>query len=242
MGSLFKNFDEKLYECFIEYDRWIMYLQGLRNTIIIALGACLLGLLIGIIVACIRIAPKKNPIVKILDFICRFYITIIRGTPVVLQLFISYFGFFMFLRYVDLFGVKDTDAIFVAIITFGINSGAYMAEILRGSINAVDKGQMEAGRSLGMSWTRTFIRIILPQSLKSAIPTMFNEFITLIKETSVAGYVGILDLTLIRSYVSFQTNELFAPLLIIAAMYLTLVLILQQFQKLIERRLARSER
>ena len=242
MNELFNNFGPLFRKCFIEYDMWRLYLKGLRNTVIIAVGACLLGLIIGIIVACIRIAPKKNPIIKVLDGICRFYITIIRGTPVVLQLFLSYFGFLMFLRYVDLFGMKDTDAIFVAIITFGVNSGAYMAEILRGGINAVDKGQMEAGRSLGLSWTRTFVKIILPQSLKSAIPTMFNEFITLIKETSVAGYVGILDLTLIQSYVSFQTNEIFMPLLIIAAIYLTLVLILQQFQKLIERRLARSER
>ncbi|MBQ9714320.1 MAG: amino acid ABC transporter permease [Clostridia bacterium] len=242
MNSLFDNFGEKLYECFIEHDMWRLYLTGLRNTVIIAIGACLIGLIIGIIVACIRIAPKKNPIIKILDGICRFYITIIRGTPVVLQLFISYFGFLMFLRYVDFFGIKQTDAIFVAIITFGVNSGAYMAEIMRGSINAIDQGQMEAGRSLGLSWAKTFVKIILPQTLKSAIPTMFNEFITLIKETSVAGYVGILDLTKIQSYVTFQTTELFTPLLIIAAIYLTLVLILQQIQKFIERRLARSER
>lgn len=242
MASLFDNFGDKFHKCFIEHDMWKLYLLGLRNTVIIAAGACLLGLLIGIIVACIRIAPKQNPVIKVLDGICRFYVTVIRGTPVVLQLFLSYFGFLAFLRYTPLFGLKDTDAILVAIITFGINSGAYMAEILRGGINAVDQGQMEAGRSLGMSWTRTFLRIILPQALKSAIPTMFNEFITLIKETSVAGYVGIIDLTLIKDYISFQTNELFIPLIIIAAIYLILVLILQQFQKLIERRLMKSER
>ena len=233
---------DSFYSCFIKYDMWKMYLQGLRNTLFIAIGACLLGLLIGIVVTCIRIAPKNNPIMKILDWLCRLYVTVIRGTPVVLQLFICYFVLLKGIRAYNFLGVKETAGIWIAIITFGINSGAYMAEILRGGINAVDKGQMEAGRSLGLSWITTFITIILPQALKSAIPTMFNEFITLIKETSVAGYVGIVDLTKIQSYVTVQATELYMPLIIIAAIYLIIVLGLQEIQKLIERRLMKSER
>jgi polar amino acid transport system permease protein/polar amino acid transport system substrate-binding protein len=242
MFDFFNELWENFHKCFIEYDIWKMYLQGLRNTIIIAVGACLLGLLIGIIVTCIRVAPKSNPVIKALDAIARLYVTIIRGTPVVLQLFICYFVLLTGIRNTNFLGIKDTAGILVAIVTFGINSGAYMAEILRGGINAVDKGQMEAGRSLGLSWISTFVRIILPQALKSAIPTMFNEFITLIKETSVAGYVGIVDLTKIQSYVTVQTMELFTPLVIIAVIYLIIVLGLQQVQKIIERRLEKSER
>jgi len=233
---------ESFYACFLKHDMWKMYLQGLRNTLFIAVGACLLGLLIGIVVTCIRIAPKSNPIMKVLDAVCRLYVTVIRGTPVVLQLFICYFVLLKGIRSYNFLGIKETAGIWIAIITFGINSGAYMAEILRGGINAVDKGQMEAGRSLGLSWITTFITIILPQALKSAIPTMFNEFITLIKETSVAGYVGIVDLTKIQSYVTVQATELYMPLIIIAAIYLIIVLGLQEIQKLIERRLMKSER
>ena len=242
MFDFFNGLWENFYKCFIEYDIWKMYLQGLRNTVIIAVGACLLGLLIGIIVTCIRVAPKSNPVMKFLDAIARLYVTVIRGTPVVLQLFICYFVLLTSIRNTNFLGIKDTAGILVAIVTFGINSGAYMAEILRGGINAVDKGQMEAGRSLGLSWISTFVRIILPQALKSAIPTMFNEFITLIKETSVAGYVGIVDLTKIQSYVTVQTMELFTPLVIIAIIYLIIVLGLQKVQKIIERRLEKSDR
>ena len=229
-------------KCFLSDKMWLMYLKGLRNTLFISIGACLLGLLIGIVVTCIRIAPKSNPIVKLLDKICGVYVTIIRGTPVVLQLFICYFVLFIGIRSERLFGIEETEGVIVAIITFGFNSGAYMSEILRGGINAVDKGQMEAGRSLGLSWMQTFLRIVLPQSLKSAIPTMFNEFITLIKETSVAGYVGIVDLTKIQSYVTVQTMELFMPLILIAVIYLIIVLVLEQAQKRIEKTLARGDR
>ena len=226
----------------IKYDSYNLYLKGLRNTLIIAIGACVLGLLIGIIVTCIRVAPKNNVVVKACDWIARLYVTVIRGTPVVLQLFICYFVLLTSLRSEKFFNLSDTAGIYVAIITFGVNSGAYMAEILRGGINAVDYGQMEAGRSLGMSWIRTFFLVVLPQALKSAIPTMFNEFITLVKETSVAGYVGITDLTKIQSFITTYSMKLYMPLFIIAAIYLVVVLLLQQLQRLIERRLKKSDR
>ncbi len=240
--EFFKTIWNDFYDCFIEYDSYNLYLKGLRNTLIIAIGACVLGLLIGIIVTCIRVAPKNNVVVKACDWIARLYVTVIRGTPVVLQLFICYFVLLTSLRSEKVFNLSDTAGIYVAIITFGVNSGAYMAEILRGGINAVDYGQMEAGRSLGMSWIRTFFLVVLPQALKSAIPTMFNEFITLVKETSVAGYVGITDLTKIQSFITTYSMKLYMPLFIIAAIYLVVVLLLQQLQRLIERRLKKSDR
>lgn len=242
MGKFFVDLWANFQKCFLSDNMWLMYLKGLRNTLFISIGACLLGLLIGIVVTCIRIAPKHNVVVKILDKICGVYVTIIRGTPVVLQLFICYFVLLIGIRSEQLFGIPETEGIVVAIVTFGLNSGAYMSEILRGGIMAVDKGQMEAGRSLGLSWMQTFLRIILPQALKSAIPTMFNEFITLIKETSVAGYVGILDLTKIQTYVTVQTMELFMPLILIALIYLIIVLALEQAQKYIEKQLTKGER
>ncbi len=223
------------YKSFIEASRYKMYLQGLLNTTIIAIGACLIGLFLGIVVTSIRIMPKNNVFVKILDAIARVYITVIRGTPVVLQLFICYFVILSSLKFV-------ADGILVAALTFGINSGAYMAEILRGGIISVDSGQMEAGRSLGLTWFATFMKIVLPQALKSAVPTMFNEFITLVKETSVAGYVGIVELTKIQSYITTQTMQIYMPLIIIAAIYLVIVLFLQWIQTKIERRLKKGDR
>ena len=205
--EFFKTIWNDFYACFIKYDSYNLYLKGLRNTLIIAIGACVLGLLIGIIVTCIRVAPKNNVVVKACDWIARLYVTVIRGTPVVLQLFICYFVLLTSLRSEKFFNLSDT-----------------------------------AGRSLGMSWIRTFFLVVLPQALKSAIPTMFNEFITLVKETSVAGYVGITDLTKIQSFITTYSMKLYMPLFIIAAIYLVVVLLLQQLQRLIERRLKKSDR
>ena len=215
---------------------------GLINTLLITFFAVLIGVGLGGVIALTGACYEKNGTFCFLNFLFRMYLAVIRGTPVVLQLFICYFVLLTGIRNTNFLGIKDTAGVWVAIVTFGINSGAYMAEILRGGINAVDQGQMEAGRSLGLSWISTFVRIILPQALKSAIPTMFNEFITLIKETSVAGYVGIVDLTKIQSYVTVQTMELFTPLVIIAVIYLVIVLGLQKVQNIIERRLKKSER
>ncbi len=242
VGNFFNGLWSDFYVCFIKDDCYNMYLIGLRNTLIIALGACFLGLLIGIIVTCVRIAPKENFFLKILDYIARLYVTLIRGTPVVLQLFICYFVLLKGIKSQSFLSLPNSNGIYVAIVTFGVNSGAYMAEILRGGINSVDYGQTEAGRSLGLTWLKTFFKIVLPQALKSAIPTMFNEFITLVKETSVAGYVGIVDLTKVQSYVTVQNMKLYMPLFIIAVIYLIVVLGLQYIQRLIERRLKKSDR
>ncbi len=223
------------YKCFIEKDRYLMYLEGLRNTVYIALGAAAIGFLVGILLTAIRVVPKKSIFLKGLEKLADLYVTVIRGTPVVLQLMICYFVLFKSMKS---FG----QGIPIACITFGLNSGAYMAEILRSGIRSVDPGQMEAARSLGLPWGTGFRKVVLPQSVKTATPTIFNEFITLIKETSVAGYVGIVDLSKIQGYVTTQTAEIFMPLMIIAAIYLVVVVGLQTIQKMIEKKFAEGDR
>lgn len=242
INAFLANAGKDFYKCFLENRSYLLYLKGLRNTLLIAFGSCLLGLIIGIAVTCVRIIPKDKPIARFFDKVAGLYVTVIRGTPVVLQLFICYFVILKSMKSANFLGIPETRGIPVAIIAFGLNSGAYMAEILRGGINSVDAGQMEAGRTLGLTWLQTFTKIVLPQALKSAIPTMFNEFITLVKETSVAGYVGIVDLTKIQTYITVQTMQLYMPLFIIAAIYLIIVLGLQKIQKSIEARLNKSER
>ena len=222
------------YESFIEKDRWLIYVDGLWRTIVIALGACLIGLILGSLIALVQIAPRNNRVTRVLYRIARLYVTVIRGTPVVLQLMICYF--------VLLSSIKTVGGgIPVACITFGLNSAAYMSENIRAGIEAIDRGQLEAGRTLGFSWARTMWYVVLPQGIKNALPTIFNEFIMLVKETSVAGYVGITDLAKVQSLVTTQTMEIFAPLLIIAVIYLVLVLGLQKIQKIIERRLRQGD-
>ena len=239
--NVFANFWTDFCKCFLYDNMWKMYLQGLRNTLIIAAGACLLGLIIGVIVTAVRIAPKNNAVLKVLDWICRLYVTMIRGTPVVLQLFICYFVLLTGIRNLDFFGIKETSGIYVAIATFGLNSGAYMSEILRGGINSVDKGQIEAARSLGLNWVQTFIKIILPQAIRIAIPTMFNEFITLLKETSVVGFIGLMDLSKAGDFIRSRTYSAFFPLIAVAVIYLVLVSILTKIFGAIEGRLRKSD-
>ncbi len=219
------------YNAFINKDLYLMYLKGLGRTLIIAAFAVAIGIIIGFAVAIVRISPKNNVFIKILDKICTVYVTVIRGTPVVVQLLLMYFVFLASMK-------TFLNGMPIAILTFGINSGAYVSEIIRGGIAAVDKGQMEAGRSLGLSWLQTMNGIILPQGIKSVIPSLFNEFISLVKETSVAGYIAIIDLTKAAQMVISQTMVSFPPYIIIAVMYLIVVLGLQQVQKLLERRFA----
>ena len=194
--------------------------------------AVLLGLLIGLAVAMIRSAADMTGHLKILDFFCRIYLTVIRGTPVVVQLLIIYFV---------IFSSVDIDKVVVAVIAFGINSGAYVAEIIRGGIMSVDKGQMEAGRSLGLSYNQTMSYVIMPQAIKNVLPALGNEFIVLLKETSVAGYIALQDLTKAGDIIRSQTYDAFLPLLAVALIYLIVVMFLSWLLRCLEKRLKKNE-
>ena len=224
---------------FIQGDRYKQMLTGILNTLKITAGALVIGVLIGIVVAAIRYSYDKSgakhgfgfAILKILNAICKVYLTVIRGTPVVVQLMISYFLIF----------VSARDGVPVAIFAFGINSGAYVAEIFRGGIMAVDNGQFEAGRSLGFNYLQTMIHIVIHQMFKAVLPTLCNEFIALLKETSVAGYVGVMDLTKAGNSIAGRTYSYFLPLLTVAAIYLVVVMILTWLVGILERRLRKSD-
>ena len=229
---------------FIDDGRWKMLLEGLGETLLITLFSLLIGLCIGIVIAAIRSTFDKNReamemnkglsyyLMKIANSICNIYLTVIRGTPVVVQLLIMYFIVF----------ASSRNSQMVAIIAFGINSGAYVAEILRGGIMSIDNGQFEAGRSLGFNYVQTMIHIIIPQVFKNVLPTLCNEFIVLLKETSVAGYVGIMDLTKAGDLIRGRTFSAFMPLIAVALTYLVMVIILTSLVGVLERRLRKNER
>ncbi len=209
-----------------------MYFEGLLNTLYIALIATLIGTTIGVIFAMIKYINKKNGKLKILSKIADIYITVIRGTPVVLQLMILYF---------IVFSGWD-NGIMIGAITFGLNSGAYVAEIARAGFESVDDGQMEAGRSLGMSTWQTMYHIIIPQAIRNCLPPLFNEFITLVKETAIVGYVGIMDLGKIPGLIQSRTFDYLFPLLIAALLYLAVVMVLTKILRVIENHFSKSDR
>ena len=229
---------------FVTDNRWKYLLEGLGRTLIIALFAVLIGIVIGVVVAIIRSTYDKNKetlerkkglgyyFLKICNMLCKIYLTVFRGTPVVVQLLIAYFIIF----------ASSTNGVMVAAIAFGINSGAYVAEILRGGIMSIDNGQFEAGRSLGFNYLQTMVYIIIPQVFKSVLPTLLNEFIALLKETSVSGYVGIVDLTKGGDIIRGRTFSAFLPLFAVAAVYLAIVMLLTYLTGLLERRLRNNER
>ena len=228
---------------FFENDRYKQMITGFKNTLLITAGSLIIGVLIGIVVATIRSSFDKNKDVLkqrskfgyyLLGFfngLCKVYLTVIRGTPVVVQLMISYFLIF----------VSAKDGVPVGIFAFGINSGAYVAEIFRGGIMSIDKGQFEAGRSVGFNYVQTMLYIIVPQMFKAVLPTLCNEFIALLKETSVAGYVGVIDLTKAGNIIAGRTYSYFIPLLTVAAVYLVIVMILSYLVGLLERSLRKSD-
>ena len=242
MSDWLKKAADDFVTCFLTKDRWKYIVKGLGNTIQIALAAVLLGILIGTVVAIIRSTHDKTHetmrpgpgrvLLNIADFLCKIYLTVIRGTPAMIQILIMFFVVFSTAR----------DGTPVAMLTFGINSGAYVAEIIRGGIMAVDAGQDEAGRSLGLSFPQTMFCIVIPQALKNVLPALANEFIVLLKETSVACYVAVNDLTkggeIIRSITYIQAM----PLLIVAALYLAMVMFFSYLVTRLERRLRSSER
>lgn len=225
------NWIDKLYETFIETGYYSLMLEGLRNTIIITLGALLIGVIIGTLIAVIKYMAEDNAVLKVLSRISDVYVTVIRGVPVVVLLLIFYFII-----------LSRADGIAVGILTFGINSGAYMAELIRSGINAVSPGQMEAGRSLGMSRMQAMKRIVLPQALRYILPAIGNELIALLKETAVAGYVAVVDLTRAGNLVRNNTYDAVNPLVIVALTYLVMVVALSYLLKKFERRLGHAAR
>ena len=222
----------KLYKTFIQSGHYTMILEGLGNTVKITIGALAIGVIIGLFIALVKYLSEDSRWLKPLAWLCDLYVTVIRGVPVTVLLLIFY--------YVIL--VTCTDGILVATITFGINSGAYMAELIRSGINAVDRGQMEAGRSLGLSKMQTMRKIILPQAVRYVLPAVGNEFIALLKETSVAGYVAVVDLTRAGNLVRNNTHDMFNPLMLVALTYLLMVVILTKALGILERRLAKSDK
>ena len=243
MNKWFESFIDEFKLNFIQGDRWKWLVDGLKNTLIITFFAVLIGIAIGVIIAIVRSTYDKNSsamkkrggigyvLLYILNAICKIYLTIIRGTPVVVQLLITYFIIF----------ASSTNGAMVAIVAFGINSGAYVAEIFRGGIMSIDKGQFEAGRSLGFNYIQTMIYIVIPQMFKIVLPTLCNEFIVLLKETSVAGYVGIADLTKAGDLIRGRTFSAFMPLIAVALIYLIIVMLFTWLVSRLERRLRNSD-
>ena len=227
------GFKESFYQNFIEKDRWQYLLTGLENTLLITIFAVLIGVAIGFLVAIIRASHDKNGSLKILNFICRVYLTVIRGTPTMIQLMITYY---------IIFASVNVSKIFVAVCAFGINSGAYVAEIVRSGIMSIDQGQIEAGRSLGFNYVQTMRLIILPQAFKNVLPALGNEMIVLLKETSISGYVGTMDLTKGGDIIRSTTYEAYLPLFGVAAIYLVIVMLMTAGVNRLERKLRTNER
>ena len=244
ISSAIDNFKSQFDLNFIQKDRWRYMLQGLGNTLTITAVAAIIGIVLGVIIAAVRSSYDKNEeslklrggfsyhLLKFLNGICKVYLTIIRGTPVVVQLLICYFIIF----------AASSNGVAVAIFAFGINSGAYVAEIFRGGIMSIDQGQFEAGRSIGFNYIQTMRYIILPQMFKAVLPTLLNEFIALLKETSVAGYVAVTDLTKAGSSISASTYSYYMPLLTVALVYLVIVMLLTKLVGILERRMRKNER
>lgn len=222
---------------FIESQRYMYIVNGLKNTLIITVFAALLGIALGFVLAIIRSSHDKSDkpgiVLRILNFIAKVYLTVIRGTPVLVQVMIWYFG---------VFTSPNTVKIMVIILAFGINSGAYVAETVRSGIMSLDIGQTEAGRSLGLNFFQTMTNIIMPQAFKNVLPALGNEFITLLKETSICGYVGMMDLTKAGDIIRSQTYDQMMPLLGVAVIYLVIVMILVWLLGRLERRLRSGER
>ena len=231
IGQFFTNWGAKLASTFLEDDRYMMLVEGLGNTAVITLGALCIGVVIGALVAIIKYCGEGVPALKPLCTLCDIYTTVIRGIPVVVVLLIFYFVI-----------MQSANVITVVIVTFGINSGAYMAELMRSGIGAVDAGQMEAGRSLGMSRLQTTVHVILPQAMKNILPAIGNEMIALLKETAVAGYVAVQDLTRAGNLIRNNTFDAFNPLMVVALTYLAIVVALTRLLAVLEKRLHKGDR
>ena len=221
---------DKLHQTFIEGDRYLWLFDGLLNTLIITLGALAIGVLIGTLIAITKYFCDGNKKLRIFSWICDLYTTVIRGIPITVLLLMFFYIILV-----------SADGVTVAIIAFGINSGAYMAELIRSGINAVDKGQMEAARSLGMSKGQAMAKIIFPQAIKNILPAIGNECIALLKETSVAGYVAIVDITRAATNIRNKTFDAVNPIILLALIYLLMVVIMTKLLSILERRLRKSD-
>lgn len=230
---MWENLIQQFQLNFIEGERWRYLTDGLKVTLTVTALSVLVGIIIGLIVGIIRSTYDKTHKLKMANFFCNIYLTVIRGTPVVVQLMIIYY---------IIFGSVRIDKVFVAVLAFGINSGAYVAEIFRSGIMSIDNGQFEAGRSLGFNYGQTMWYIIMPQAFKNVLPSLCNEFIALLKETSVAGFIALQDLTKGGDIIRSVTYSAQMPLFAVALVYLTIVIIFTQLIKILERRLRQSER
>ena len=225
----------KFMEIFIDNNGYQQVLEGLQNTLLIAITGLVIGIIIGTLIAIVRVIPKYKVLPRVLNGICSFYVELFRGTPIVVQLLIFYYVLF------PLMGVRMT-GLEVSMLVFGLNSGAYISEIMRSGILSVDSGQMEAGRALGLSFSTAMIKIVIPQAIKNILPTLGNEFIALIKETSVVSFVGATDLYLAFNRIGSNSYEFMVPYIVMAFIYIILVLIISAGIKLMERSLRKSDR
>ena len=226
---------EKFIQIFIDQNGYVKVLEGLQNTLVIAVLGLIIGIVIGTLIATVRVIPKYKVLPRILNGICSFYVGLFRGTPIVAQLLVFYYVM------LPIMGVRMS-GVQVAILVFGLNSGAYISEIMRGGIMSVDSGQMEAGRAVGLSFGTTMMKIVIPQAVKNILPTLGNEFIALIKETSVVSFVGAADLYAAFNYIGSNSYEFMVPYLVMAVIYIVIVLIISAGIKLMERSLRKSDR
>lgn len=234
MGNFGLKID-KFINIFIEQNGYVKVVEGLKNTLIIAVMGLIIGIVIGTLIATVRVIPKYKLLPRILNGICSFYVGLFRGTPMVVQLLVFYYVL------LPLMGIRIT-GLQVSIMVFGLNSGAYISEIMRSGIMSVDSGQMEAGRAVGLSFGTSMMKIVLPQAVKNILPTLGNEFITLVKETSVVSFVGTADLYMAFNYIGSNSYEFMVPYLVMALIYIVLVLIISAGIKVMERSLRKSDR
>ena len=234
MGNFSQKID-KFIEIFIDQNGYVRVVEGLHNTLLIAVCGLIICILIGTIIATVRVLPKYKVLPRVLNGICSFYVALFRGTPMVVQLLVFYYVLLPIIGW-NINGVQ------VSMLVFGLNSGAYISEIMRSGIQSVDPGQMEAGRAVGLSFGASMTKIVIPQAVKNILPTLGNEFISLIKETSVVSFVGAADLYVAFNYIGTNNYEFMVPYLVMALIYIALVLVITLLIKLLERSLKKSDR
>ena len=234
MSNLSQRVD-KFIDIFIDQNGYVRVVEGLQNTLLIAVLGLLIGIVIGTLIATVRVVPKYKLLPRVLNGFCSFYVALFRGSPMVVQLLVGYYVL------LPLLGVR-TSGLNVAIAVFGLNSGAYISEIMRSGIQSVDPWQMEAGRAVGLSFSASMCKIVIPQAVKNILPTLGNEFITLVKETSVVSFVAVADLYMAFNYIGSNSYDFIVPYLVMAVIYIVLVLVISLLVKLLERSLRKSDR